>query len=67
MSTNQLSLIKKRLIPTFGCAAGMLLGGVICPLFGVLLESESLVVFGYIAGAVLGAIGGSLLGIKYSQ
>lgn len=45
----------------------MLVGGLIGPVVGVMLESEPLTVAGYIFGAIVGAVGGSILGFRWQS
>lgn len=55
---------KKSLVPTYTCAAGMLVGGLAGSTFGLLGKTESAVVAGFVAGCLLGSTLGSLLGFR---
>lgn len=52
------------LIGTLGCAIGMLIGGLTGAALGVLVGADSAVGWLYSVGAVMGAIGGSLVGLR---
>jgi len=52
----------KKLIPTLGCAAGLLIGGGMGAAVGAIAGSESIVTFLYAGGAIAGALIGSVAG-----